>query len=287
MTVQEYYRQYLQQLQTIYSLDESTIIAGWVFDNKAAIKRMDILRSPEQVLAATLQAALEEALQQLLLHKPVQYVIGETWFYNLKITVNEHVLIPRPETEELVKWIIDEHASGKEKLSVLDIGTGSGCIPIALKKHLPNFDITAIDISPDALATAKQNAIINNTPVDFLQIDFLNESIWPQLPAFDIIVSNPPYIPLNEKERLDKNVTAHEPHTALFVPDHSPQLFYEKIALFAQTHLKTGGKIYVETHEDYATVTAGIFLKEYQQVEIKKDIFEKNRMVKASQFLKR
>jgi release factor glutamine methyltransferase len=280
----EYYRQYLQQLQTVYSAEEATAITLLVFENKAAVARMDIVKFPDKNLTAQQKEILDAALKELLLHKPVQHITGEAWFYNLKFKVNDHVLIPRPETEELVQWIIDEH-SIQSSLSIIDIGSGSGCIPIALKKNLPNATITSIDISDDALTVAKENAAINNTVVDFLQLDFLNEKEQQHLPAFDVIVSNPPYIPLNEKEKLDRNVTAYEPHTALFVPDKNPLLFYKAIAAFAKTHLKPDGKIYVETHEDLAKETAAVFLPRFKTVEIRKDINGKERMVKAINFL--
>jgi release factor glutamine methyltransferase len=169
---------------------------------------------------------------------------------------------------------------------VLDIGTGSGCIAIALKKQLPQFYITAIDISADALAVAKQNAIINETDIEFIGVDLLNKNEWGRLPAFDIIVSNPPYIPISEKERMDKNVMAFEPGMALFVPDNSPLLFYEAIALFAKTHLKPDGEIYLETHQDHAKETAAVFAAAGQQVKIKKDMNDNERMVKITPFLK-
>ncbi len=137
------------------------------------------------------------------------------------------------------------------QVSILDIGSGSGCIPVSLKKNLPQSSITSIDVSDEALAIAKQNAVANKTTIDFLQLDFLNENEWQRLPVFDIIVSNPPYIPVSEKENLDRNVTAYEPGIALFVPDNNPLLFYEAIAAFAKTHLKKEGKIYVEIHEDF------------------------------------
>jgi release factor glutamine methyltransferase len=196
------------------------------------------------------------------------------------------VLIPRPETEELVEWIIEDRKKEKHEnqLSIADIGTGSGCIAIALKKKLSAAHITAIDVSKEALTTAKENAIDNDAKIDFIQLDFLDESSWKGLQQFDIIVSNPPYIPVNEKEKLDKNVTLFEPHTALFVPDHSPLLFYEKIALFAKKHLKKDGKIYAETHEEFANATAHIFSKQFQEVKLKQDLLGKNRMIKATHF---
>ena len=284
MTINNFYRYYLQQLQQIYSLQEASVITEWVFENKASIRRLDILKLPDQILDDKKSAALTDALQQLLLHTPVQYVLGQTWFYNLKLKVNEQVLIPRPETEELVKWIIDEQLKQKEKFTILDIGTGSGCIAIVLKKNLPHALITAIDVSNGALSIAKENAFANDAAINFLSLDFLNEEVWKQLPAFDIIVSNPPYIPINEKDALDKNVTGFEPHTALFVPDNSPLLFYEKIALFATNHLTKNGKIYLETHEDFANQTAALFSKQFSSVLIKKDLPGKERMIKTTHF---
>jgi release factor glutamine methyltransferase len=284
MTIKEYYRHYLRKLQTIYGLDEASVMAGWVFENKAGLKRSDILKDPELILDVDMIGKLNYTLQRLLQHEPVQYVLGETSFCNLKLKVNKHVLIPRPETEELVEWIVEDikKESNENHFSVIDVGTGSGCIAIALKKKLPAAGITAIDLSKEALVTAKENAIDNDVKVDFIQLDFLNEAAWEGLPQYDIIVSNPPYIPVNEKEKLDKNVTLFEPHNALFVPDNSPLLFYEKIALFAKLHLKKEGKIYAETHEEFANATAHAFLKQFEKVELKQDFFGKNRMIKVT-----
>jgi release factor glutamine methyltransferase len=286
MTIKEYYRHYLQKLQTIYDLDEASVMAGWVFEAYAGLKRSDILKDPNLSLHSDTIAKLNYALHRLLLHEPVQYILGQTIFCNLTFKVNKHVLIPRPETEELVEWMIedDKKEDNKNHLSIADIGTGSGCIAIALKKKIPTAMIAAIDISKEALITAKENAIDNETKIDFIQLDFLDESSWNGLPEFDIIVSNPPYIPVNEKEKLDKNVTLFEPHTALFVPDHSPLSFYEKIALFAKSHLKEDGKIYVETHEEFANATVHVFSKVFKQVELKQDLQGKNRMIKATHF---
>ena len=284
MTIKEYYRHYLRKLQTIYDLDEASVMAGWVFENKAGLKRSDILKDPELILDTDTIEKLNYTLQRLMQHEPVQYVLGETWFCNLKLKVNKHVLIPRPETEELVEWIIEDIKIEKNErhISIIDIGTGSGCIAIALKKKLPTTNIIAIDLSKEALVTAKENAIDNDAKIDFIQLDFLDESSWEALPKFDILVSNPPYIPVNEKEKLDKNVTLFEPHNALFVPDNSPLLFYEKIALFAKQHLKEEGKIYAETHEEFANATAHAFSKQFEQVALKQDFFGKNRMIKVT-----
>jgi len=286
MTIKEYYRHYLQKLQTIYDLDEAATMAGWVFENKAALKRSDILKDPELRLDTDTIAKLNYTLERLLQHEPVQYVLGETWFCNLKFKVNSHVLIPRPETEELVEWIVadDKKENAANHLTVIDIGTGSGCIAIAIKKKMPAAHVSAIDVSKEALQTAKENAIDNETKIDFIQLDFLDELSWKTLPTYDVIVSNPPYIPVNEKEKLDKNVTLFEPHTALFVPDHSPLLFYDKISLFAKKHLKKDGKIYVETHEEFANATVHVFQKHFTTVKLKQDLAGKNRMIKATHF---
>jgi release factor glutamine methyltransferase len=285
MTWNACYRYYLQQLQPVYGLEEAAAITGIIFENKCGIKKFDIIGHPETELPAADTSVLEAALQQLLQHKPVQYITGETWFYHLKFSVDEQVLIPRPETEELVQWIIDDHVNSTKPLRVLDIGTGSGCIAVALKKNQPAFTITAIDVSPGALHTARKNAAGNDTPIDFFTVDFLDEHARKGLPAFDIIVSNPPYIPLHEKEKMDTHVTAYEPQQALFVPGDAPLLFYKAIALFAETHLEKNGRIYLETHQSYAEATAGIFLEKYLHTVVKKDISGNNRMVRVTNFL--
>lgn len=280
MTIHFFYKDFHQQLQNIYSTNEAAIITDWVFEAVASVKRFDILTTPNQQLNTALIKQLNTCLQQLLQHKPVQYVLGEAWFYKMKLKVNEQVLIPRPETEELVHWII-ETASANKIYNLLDIGTGSGCIPIALKKEMPVANITTIDVSEKALLVAKENALLQHVNIDFMQFDFLDELQWKKLPVFDIIVSNPPYIPIIEKSLLDKNVTAWEPHAALFVPDDAPLLFYKKIADFGLTHLSTGGNIFVELHENYAQQTAMLFAKNYSTVKIKKDISGKERMLMA------
>lgn len=281
MTWNAYYRHYLQQLQSIYPLQEASAVTGLLFQNKTGISRKYIVTNPDTAITEEQKKILDEALIQLLTHKPLQQITGEAWFYHLRFAVNDKVLIPRPETEELVKWILDENAGG---FSILDIGSGSGCIPVALKANWQQADITSIDVSNEALLMAKQNAVTNNADVHFVQLDFLNRASWQQLSTYDIIVSNPPYIPVAEKEKMDLNVTAYEPHTALFVPDHAPLLFYEYTAAFAKTHLKKNGKVYVEIHEDFGSATAEIFSEVFSQVEIKKDINGKDRMIQATHF---
>jgi release factor glutamine methyltransferase len=279
MMIKDLYRNFLVKLQKIYSLSEATAITDWVFEKTASLKRTNILKNPEKIITPAAGELIQKTLQELLQHKPVQYVLGEAWFYRTKFKVNAHVLIPRPETEELVEQLITDRKSKLTDPAILDIGTGSGCIPIAIKKHLPASKLTAIDVSEDALELAKENAALHNAHINFMLLDFLDESTWPSLPLFDIIISNPPYIPLSEKEKLAKNVTSFEPHLALFVPDNSPLIFYEKIAAFGRDHLLPNGKIYLETHEDYAQQTAALFRSHYQTVMIKKDMYGKERMI--------
>jgi release factor glutamine methyltransferase len=267
------------QLQKIYSLSEATAITDWVFEKMVSLKRTDILKNPEKKITASADSLIQKTLQELLLHKPVQYILGEAWFYHMKIKVNEHVLIPRPETEELVEQLIKDRKSKLTDPAILDIGTGSGCIPIAIKKNLPASIVTGIDVSKDALVLAKENAALHNAHISFKQTNFLDEMAWSNLGLFDIIISNPPYIPVHEKEKLGKNVTDFEPHLALFVPGNSPLVFYEKIAAFGRDHLLPNGKIYLEIHEDFAKETAALFMKNYQTVMIKKDMYGKERMV--------
>jgi release factor glutamine methyltransferase len=276
------YRSFLVELQAVYDLSEATLITDWVFENIASIKKADLIKNPLQQIPAAIVKKLVEKKEELLQHKPVQYVMGSTTFYNMQLKVSNKVLIPRPETEEMTNHIINTYRFEQKQLSILDVGTGSGCIAIAIKKNLPSSKVIALDISEDALDMARVNAITNKTNIQCTLFNFLDESRWPELLQFDIIVSNPPYIPVNEKEKMARNVVDYEPHNALFVPENTPLLFYEKIAQFGRSHLNYNGKIYVETHEDYAKEVAALFAASYQQVITKKDLFGKERMVIAS-----
>ncbi len=281
MTIEQLYKTYIEQLKSIYDEREASNIADWAFESIAGIKRIERTINKEKELNNVTTEKLHNVLGELLQHKPIQYVLGEAWFYKMKFFVNEHVLIPRPETEELVEWIIKEVKSKNEKLKIIDIGTGSGCLAIALKKELPSADILAIDVSVEALFVAQKNALDLNTNIELLQLDFLDENTSNELAVFDIIVSNPPYIPEKEKNILQKNIVAYEPHAALFVSDAKPFIFYKKIALFALKHLDTHGKIYVEVHEKYAAEVSNIFSQYNFKSTIKKDIYGKERMICA------
>jgi release factor glutamine methyltransferase len=288
MTIAQAYFGFIEKLKTIYEEREAENISDWVFENVMHLKRWERRVNKNQELEEETQKKIEKYLQQLLLHTPVQYVLNEAWFYEMKFFVNENVLIPRPETEELIQWIVNDFKKEKNSkpTNTIDIGTGSGCIPIALKKELPHLNITAIDVSEKALAVANKNAENLNATIHFLQINFLDENEWKPLQSCDIIVSNPPYIPTSEKEILSKNVTDFEPAVALFVENNDSYIFYKKISEFAKTHLNESGKIYVEVHEEYANDIKVIFENAGYLSEIKKDIYGKNRMVKAQKSLR-
>lgn len=225
---------------------------------------------------------LTAIFQKLADHYPLQYIFQQADFYGLKFLVDEAVLIPRPETEELVHWILKEN--GLEALNVLDIGTGSGCIPITLKKHRPNWQLSSMDISPEALTIAKHNAAQLNTPVEFIEADIIKPPFNIPHSTFNIIVSNPPYIPFREKTVMSASTLAHEPELALFVPDEQPLLFYEKIADFARQHLHPGGKLYFELNEFNAGAVAALLEKTgFSDIILKKDMSGKDRMIRAVQ----
>jgi release factor glutamine methyltransferase len=278
MTVNELYRSFLSELENIYDSSEAANISSMVFEKIAGITRPAMIKDPKHVLNKETIARLDDSLAALKMHKPVQYVTGEAWFFKMKLKVSPAVLIPRPETEELADLVIG-HLKDKQAATILDIGTGSGCIAIAIKKNIPASRVTAIDISNEALIIAKENSLEQGTDIDFIKLDFLDETTWRSLPLFDVIVSNPPYIPENEKQILDKNVSEFEPHTALFVENGRPLIFYEKIAAFSKAHLTENGKIFLETHEQFAEQTAALFNSDPYSAEIRKDLFEKQRMV--------
>lgn len=284
MTFREIHTAYLAGLNEAYDNGEAKAITDLVFESLAGISRSEMPANAEKAADENMTDLLLLSLEKIKNHFPVQHVIGYAWFYGMKFKVNEHVLIPRPETEELVLEAINYLKNNSEK-KVLDIGTGTGCISITLKKHIPAAQITSIDLSEDALLIAKENAAINNTAIDFRQIDFLNEENWNLLSTYDIIISNPPYIPQEEEKDMDKHVTLHEPALALFVPQNDPLLFYNKIHHFANDHLKENGKIFLEIHQDFGKETAAIFQGEKYAAVLKKDISGNDRMVIVSRCL--
>ena len=281
MTVQEAYKTLLFQLFEIYSNREATLIANLVIENITGLSKIDRIINKDFRLTELENATLLNLTEKLLSHIPVQYVINECWFGSNKFYVDENVLIPRPETEELIEWITDDIKKSGENVKILDIGTGSGCIPITLKSKYPKSEISALDISESALIVAAKNAENLNTTINFIHTDFLNEKNW-DIGQFDIIVSNPPYIKASEKEEMQKNVVYYEPHLALFVEDDDPLLFYRKIAKFGIEHLRKNGNIYVEINESLGQETRNCFESFNYAVELKKDLQNKDRMIKAS-----
>lgn len=281
MQLREYYRSFLAELKLLYNPHEGEVICNMVFEAVANANKATIITHPHRILENELLAKMEFVLQQLKQQMPVQYILGKAWFYELPFKVSPAVLIPRPETEELVAMAI-AHCKKTSAQNLLDIGTGSGCIPISIKTALPNLHVVSVDVSAAAITLASENALALKCPIDLKILDFLDENNWPLLDRYDVIISNPPYIPEDEGTRLDKNVTAYEPHLALFVPANQPLLFYKKIADFGLHHLNVDGFILMETHEDFATQVADFFIAAGYIARVEKDIFEKERIVVAS-----
>lgn len=289
MTLDQSRQHLVSRLSSIYDTREAANISDWVLEHLTGWKKIDRIVHKNEPLSPAQESQLTQYITELLIHKPVQYVLHEAWFAGMPLYVDENVLIPRPETEELVDWILKEVGSKKlevgnspSNLRLLDIGTGSGCIPITLKKNLPAANIYACDVSEGALKVAKKNAETQQTPINFLHYNFLNSANWAHFPQVDILVSNPPYIPVKDKATMHQNVLQHEPHLALFVENDDPLLFYRAIAQFAQQKLSPGGSIYVEIHEDLGGATQQLFTDSgFNKVEVKKDMQGKDRMIKA------
>lgn len=264
------------------------------------LERFVLAIQPELTLTKEEEQPLFEALSQLKQERPLQYILGTAHFMDLELHVNEAVLIPRPETEELVQWILEDVRSQKSEvgsrkaeagnmdfypspLTILDIGTGSGCIAIALAKHLPDAKVYALDVSEKALEVARENARLNQVDITFLKNDIL--ALEPALElklVFDIIVSNPPYVKELEKESIKNNVKEHEPSLALFVPDEDPLLFYRAIAQFSKAHLKEEGSLYLEINQYLGEETHDLLkAHNFSEIELRKDIFGNDRMLKA------
>ena len=281
MTISEIYRHFLQELKIILPSGEADQVTRMVFEKITGLHRSEVVKNPDVSIDENEKQKLLHVLNLLLRKEPVQYVLGESHFYQMTFEVNKSVLIPRPETEELVEKAI-EFCKKRKNTIVLDIGTGSGCIPIAIKKNTVDTTVTSIDVSKDALALAKINAAKHQSTINFMEIDFLNEDSWKQLPGFDLILSNPPYIPVSESNLMDDNVVLYEPHLALFVPDDDPLIFYRKIMQFGKTHLNPSGKIMVEIHEKWGKEVQLLFTQNGYKAELVKDIFEKDRIVEIS-----
>lgn len=272
---------YQQKLQKLYDAGEINSIFLLVVNHLLGYSKGRYITEKQTPLNEDIYLKFEKILNSISDGKPIQYVIGEAQFYGLSFKVNSSVLIPRPETEELVDWILNDDEISRQSGNVIDIGTGSGCIAISLKKNLSQAHVFAMDISKEALETAKENASVNQVEVNFIHDDILNPSgVGSKM--FDVIVSNPPYITENEKQEMHQNVLIHEPHTALFVSNEQPLVFYEAIADFAKKHLCNGGSLFFEINEYLGKQTIEMLMaKGFIDIILRKDMQGKDRMIKA------
>lgn len=282
MTYREAEQRLASDLQLIYSNRESGQLASWVMEKITGLQRVDRLLQKNHPLTAEQKEHWVAINARMLQHEPIQYVLNEAPFMGLLLEVNQHTLIPRPETEELVSWVLDDHP--EKNLRVLDAGTGSGCIAMALKQQQLSWEITAGDLSLEALQVAAKNAARYQFHIHFAEMDMLN----PQDPGwggkYQVIVSNPPYIPHKDKASMEAHVTAYEPSTALFVPDENPLLFYKALVGAAPLHLEKGGWLYIEINEGLGDATLQLFQNVEWQAELRKDFQGNNRMIRAKYY---
>jgi len=298
MTLKEFKTFFTHQLIALYPKTEIDTFFFLLAEEKLNLKRVDTVLQPHLSIDEHTLKQLKSIILQLQQEEPIQYILGNTGFFGLHFLVNKHTLIPRPETEELVEWVVDEatkwqnrnatklqtnvSVSAVEKLlKILDIGTGSGCIPISLAKNLENISVSAIDVSSQALKVAQQNATLNNVVIDFIEMDILKAQKLPH--KYDIIVSNPPYVRELEKVEIKNNVLQNEPHLALFVEDDNPLVFYKKIVDLAKQHLNKNGILFFEINQYLGKETLEMLTqKGFKNIILKKDLFGNDRMIKAS-----
>lgn len=272
MTAKEFAALAMPLLSQRFSQRESSQMIAILLEDICGITSLESTKKIED------QIRMENAVEELLDHKPLQYITGVADFYGLKYQVNEHVLIPRPETEELVRWVLEDHSDRKKLMDVLDIGTGSGCIALTLAKKHRYMRLTAAEISKDALNIARINSRKLSVQLSFALMDITDEGYWDALGIYDIIVSNPPYIRPDDRDMMGKSVLDYEPDLALYAGD-DPLVFYRVIEAFSQKHLSEQGAIYLEVHEDLAEEVAALFVG--ADVTIQKDMQGKDRMVRA------
>ena len=278
--IKEYKAKFIAELLSIYDEMEAESFFYLILENQRKLRRIDLALNLELQFSRE-EILIWDAILEKLQHEiPIQYILGTTYFYGLEFNVNENVLIPRPETEELVELIIKSNLKTPKfnNLKILDIGTGSGCIAISLAKNIPDAQVFAIDVSEKALATAKENAVLNKVSVTFFQKNILETSDLEQ--QFDIIVSNPPYVRNLEKAEIKRNVLENEPHLALFVEDNDALLFYRKIADLATRSLSPEGKLFFEINQYLGKETVELLEKmHFKAIELHKDIYGNDRMI--------
>lgn len=282
MTLKELKTHYLNSLSKLYPKTEIETFFFYLIEEYLDLQRIDFSLQPNKIIENTDFLKFEKALNRLKKEEPIQYILGKTEFYGYPFLVTKDTLIPRPETEELVEWILQElEFQKKKKTSILDIGTGSGCIAISLAKKNKNLSVSAIDVSKEALEIAKQNAKLNEVNINLIEKDIL---LTKELDtAFDVIVSNPPYVRELEKVEIKNNVLQNEPHSALFVSDSNPLIFYSKIADLAKNHLTKNGLLFFEINQYLGQETKVMLSKKgFKNIELRKDLFGNDRMIKAN-----
>ena len=292
MLLKQYKTHFFDSLRNIQEEQEIESFFFILTEYLHNLKRVDVALNPNFELSEDDVEKWNAILAELQLEKPIQYITGEAWFFGLRFEVNENTLIPRPETEELVDWILSSSITQHPTLlTILDIGTGSGCIPISLKANLPQVNVSAIDVSEKALEVAKRNATSNKVEINFFQTNILEVEDLSQLPSpitdypspYNIIVSNPPYVRNLEKEEIKKNVLDYEPHLALFVEDTDALLFYRKIAQLALKNLSPNGLLFFEINQYLGEETVELLENlGFKNIELKKDMYGNDRMIKCS-----
>lgn len=286
MQLKDYRIHFTKELESIYPKTEIDTFFFLLIEEYLELQRIDLTLQPALEIPSEKYGLLNITLARLKKEEPIQYILGKTEFYGYPFKVNENTLIPRPETEELVEWILNEVKeldleNNKQKLSILDIGTGTGCIPISLKNELPNAKVSAIDVSEEALKIANENALLNEAEITFIHQDILQTESLPK--QYDVIVSNPPYVRELEKIEIKNNVLENEPHLALFVDNDNPLIFYKKIADLAIKSLTKNGVLFFEINQYLASETIEMLKRKgFTKVELRKDLFGNNRMIKAT-----
>ena len=283
MSVKELKTYFISSLKSLYPSKEVLSFFNLLAEKSLGLSRIAIALQPEKQISEKEKFVFDKAISRLKNFEPIQHILGTTEFFGLPFLVDKNVLIPRPETEELVDWILGQNKH--KEATILDIGTGSGCIAISLAKYLPKAKVYGLDISAEALLVAKQNAALNKVDVTFVNADILDENSWELIfedVKFDTIVSNPPYVRIVEKKHMKPNVIIHEPDIALFVEDEDPLLFYRKIAQLSKIYLKPEGALYFEINEYLSLEMEKMLTMEgFKNIEIRKDIFKKDRMIKC------
>ncbi len=291
MQLKQYKAHFFDVLKNIHDAQEIESFFFILTEYLHNLKRVDVALQPDFELSETEIQKWNTILSDLQLEKPIQYITGEAWFYGLPFEVNENTLIPRPETEELVAWILNSPITQHPApITILDIGTGTACIPISLKANLPQADVFAIDVSEKALVVANRNAALNKVAINFIQANILEVEDLSKLPSsishhpssYNIIVSNPPYVRNLEKQEIKKNVLDYEPHLALFVADTDALLFYRKIAQLALKNLAPNGLLFFEINQYLGNETVELLQNlGFKNIELKKDLYGKDRMIKC------